>query len=52
MMGLDFKGYLGLSSLTTDLTKDKKSLQKFIQTVGFQQLISFYRTKRSENISL
>lgn len=41
--------YLGSSSLTTDLTKDKKSLQKFIQTVGFQQLNSFYRIKTSQH---
>ena len=34
--------YLGLSSVTTLLTKDRKSEQKFMQTVGFQQLYSFY----------
>lgn len=38
---LSFAAYLGLSSFTTDFTKDRKSLQKFIQTVGFQQLCSF-----------
>lgn len=43
---------LGSSSLTTDLTKDKNSSQKYIQAVGFQQLCSFYRINRHENISI
>lgn len=33
--------HLGLSSVTTRFTKDRKSQQKFMHTVGFQQLYSF-----------
>lgn len=41
--------HLGSSSLTIFLTKERKSLQKFMQTVGFQQLYSPYKR---ENICI
>lgn len=38
--------HLGLSSVASRFTKDRKSLQKFIQTVGFQQLCSFCQEEK------
>ena len=41
--------HLGLSSLTTVRTKDRNSQQKFIHTVGFQQLYSFWKKIIKQN---
>lgn len=44
--------YLGLSSVAMCFTKDRKSEQKFIQTVGFQQLCSFCPEEQTEKVKI